>query len=124
MNNIYNFNTFNEKFYSEYKSYFTHNGEKYNLNKLIRLSDKNPIFRVNVNKLKWILKYSNIYRKRVRKANMNIPILVSKIGKKYYILDGAHRLKKALNNDIKYIKVKFVSKEILDICKINKKLNI
>jgi hypothetical protein len=45
---IYNFEIFNEKFYSEYKSYFTHNGEKFNLNKLLRLSDKNSIFKVNV----------------------------------------------------------------------------
>ena len=120
MNNIYNFTIFNERFYTEYKSYFTHNNQLYNLNKLIRLSNDNTIYKVNVNKLKWILKYSNIYRKRVLSANINFPILVTKIGKKYYILDGAHRLKKALNNDIKYIKVKFISKEILDMCKINK----
>ena len=120
MINLYTFNTFNEKIYSEYNSYFTHNGQSYNLNKLIRLSDKNQIYKLNVNKLKWILKYSNVYRTRVKKANIKVPILVTKIGTKYYILDGAHRLKRALNNNIKFIRIKLISKKMLDTCKLRK----
>ena len=112
---------FNEDFYSEYESYFEHNGELYDLNKLIKYSNKNKVYEVNVTKLKWILKYTVVDKERVIKSDINIPILVTKIDKKYYIVDGVHRLKKALENNIEHIKAKFISQKILSMCKINKK---
>lgn len=111
---------YNENFYSEYESYFEHNGELYDLNKLIEYSNKNKIYKIRIDKLKWILNYTNIDKERVIKADINIPILVTKINKIYYIIDGVHRLKHSMNLNKKVINAKFISEKVLNRYKIHK----
>jgi hypothetical protein len=61
-----------------------------------------------VKDLKWILKWTNVKSSRVKKADKNVPILIGKMGKKWVVYDGAHRLTRAVNDGdetIKAIKV-------------------
>lgn len=60
--------------------------------------------------IKNLKRYKDDYR-RVLKANMNYPIIITR---EYKLCDGAHRLVKAYCNNIPKVKVKFVTKSQLD----------
>lgn len=105
--------------YQEKKdSTFTHDNIEYSLNKLERLVDKSKPIDIEVSKLKWILKYTKIFKFRVEKANIKYPILITKYGKRWVVLDGAHRLQKAINENIKLLPAIKVTQEILSKAKL------
>jgi hypothetical protein len=103
------------KSYSEDGS-FTHDGVEYNLH--IALSSACDIPSVKVDDIKWIMEYDKPQNmKRVKNADITTPILVafSKNGK-LTVVDGLHRLAKAILNDVDELPARMV--KILD--KINK----
>jgi len=71
---------------------------------------KIPVKDVDLNKVKEILidqDYTGKQKDRVKKANLNYPIIVIvKDGKYKSILDGNHRIFKAVEQDLKTIKVR------------------
>lgn len=107
------------KTYQEHSSTFTHQDKEYDLNKMFRLTKRRKISKMNVSKLKWILKYSKIYKYRVAEADTNVPILIGKMGKKWVVYDGAHRLTKAIKQGDETIKVIKVPAYILKKCLIS-----
>lgn len=88
---------------------FTHDGAEYNLNKLFKLVDADPIAYFKVADLAWILKED----KRTDDADLKTPILVTVWKHKWVVLDGAHRLQKALDQKVEQLPGKIVSHDML-----------
>lgn len=92
---------------------FTHHGVDYNINKVFELSDDIEVTNVDVEKLSWILKYDTVDPVRLKNADYSYPLLVVIENRKYYAVDGLHRLTKAVNDKIKTVPCKIITKEIL-----------
>lgn len=100
--------------YQEQKgSSFTHDGVKYDLNKLLKRVDNKEVTDYDVSELKWVLKDTKVKAERVTKADLSKPILVTKWHKKLVAVDGAHRLTKAVQQKVKQLPGKYVTKEDL-----------
>lgn len=65
-----------ELYQEEKGSSFTHNGEEYNLNKLLKIIDKFKPRKFKVSDFDWILPYSEYEFDRIEKANPKVPIIV------------------------------------------------
>ena len=94
-------NTNQSKYYSEgVTSTVTHNGNEYKLDTLFRITASRSVISIPVSKLKWVMEYTKTYASRVDAADLKIPILVYE-DKRYglTVLDGAHRLAKAIKNN-------------------------
>lgn len=102
----------------EDSSTFIHNNIEYDLNKLLLISNNVPIEKIQTNELSWILKYTTIDKKRVRKSNTSFPLLITfdEVENKWVVLDGAHRLTKAISEDIKSLAVKKIPEKMLEEC--------
>ena len=109
-----------ELYQEEFGSNFEHNGKKYDLNKLLKLSEHLQTEQISVNKLIWIFKWDNPNDepKRVKNADLNAPILVTLLKKQLVVLDGLHRLEKAVENNKKTILSIYIKQDILDKCEI------
>jgi hypothetical protein len=112
---------------------FTHNGKKYNLNALLRLTHLRNITFLKINKLVWILKHtqyindksevictscrkgpSHWHEERVSDADITKPILVINDNSRWVIVDGVHRLEKAIKENVAELPVIVVTDEDLD----------
>ena len=78
-----------------------HDGKLYQLDTLFKLTKDRKVTLIPIAKLTWVLKYSTIDERRVKTADLNAPLLVYH-DKKYglTVIDGVHRLTKALRNHI------------------------
>ena len=112
-------NKHTEIYQEEQDSTFTHFGKKYNLNSLLQISKHKPIISVKVVSLKWILNHTHIDLARVNNADLSKPILicVNELGD--IVIDGAHRLAKAVENGIESIPAKYVNEKEISTCIIN-----
>jgi hypothetical protein len=79
----------------------THNGKEYQLDVLFKLAHDRPPVDVPIDKLKWVLPYADIDFDRLMKADVSVPVLVYN-DRKYglTVIDGAHRLSKAVMRDL------------------------
>lgn len=91
-------------------------GHEYQLNKLFELTQSRHPVLLPTNDLKWILKYTQVDKKRVEKADISAPLLVYKSDKenKFVTLDGAHRLTKAVQDGLEEVPVLVLSKSDLE----------
>lgn len=109
--------------YSEgHESTFSHAGSKYSVDKAISQVAKQPIVDVLVKDLKWVFdeEESNTTTDpdRVQKADLQHPIILAKWNGKLVPVDGAHRLKKAINEGKTHIKAKMITPEQLEAAKL------
>lgn len=102
----------------EDSSTFIHNNMEYDLNKLLLISNNIPIEKIQTSELSWILKHTNVDKKRVRKSDTSFPLLITfdKAENKWVVLDGAHRLTKVVSENKKYLPVKKVPEKMLEEC--------
>jgi hypothetical protein len=82
-------------------------------------ADNLPIIQFNVNELAWILEWDTPDPIRIRSADLSAPILVTTWQEKFVVLDGLHRLAKAVYQSEKYIYGKYIPNEVMPIFKIN-----
>lgn len=104
--------------YQEYKSIVTHNSKNYDLNKIFRIVNNKSTKLFLISKLKWILKYTDSNKTRISKSNIKYPIIIVKENNKYFVIDGIHRLQKAINQNEKLILVKRITQKELNSAKI------
>lgn len=113
---------------------FTHNGVKYNLNKALKISHSRPTIKVKTADISWILGYNfvnvdgkmvcyscrkgpdNWHEERINKADLVAPIITTKENDRIIVLDGIHRLDKAMRMGIEELPAKSLSKEDLELC--------
>lgn len=90
-------------------SIVTDNGKNYRVDDLLRVGEKKPTQMLDIKKLVWVLKYIDLDRGRVAKADVSVPLLVLlREDGTYIVLDGAHRLTKAANERLKQVPVKLL----------------
>jgi hypothetical protein len=106
-----------ELYQEEDDSSVTHNGQRYNLNKLLSITENFKTRPFKVDELKWILKYDKPDPKRMEEADTSVPIIVTYSNKKLVVIDGLHRLCKAIEKGLTHIEGKFVYKDVLEKCK-------
>lgn len=96
-----------ETYSEESDSTFQNGNDVYQLNIIFKLSEDIKPIAMKTNDLSWILKYTDVDSKRVKSADISVPILVWKNKGQWVTVDGAHRLKKAMNEhkDIIHVKV-------------------
>ncbi len=92
-------------------STFSSGGKEYSVDLMIERSESIKTKKVAVKSLKWILKYDNPEENRIRKADIKVPILIIKYGKKLLVVDGLHRLAKAIEDGLEYLPAKLLSKK-------------
>lgn len=95
--------------YSEYKSTFTHNDISYDINTIFEISENYPVVDLEIKDLQWILEFTDIYQHRLEKADYTIPILVSILEGQFVVIDGVHRLKRAIDDKLEQIPSKLIS---------------
>lgn len=116
-----------ELYQEESNSTVTHDGDDYSVNKLLKLTKDLPITTIDVDTLKWNLEsdknsqgeemfQSGSDKKRIADADLTAPIMVVKWNKKLVVLDGIHRLSKAVKTKQASIVARMVTDEILDKC--------
>lgn len=100
--------------YQEHRgSTFTHDGHKYDLNKVLKAVEDTDIEKFKVSELKWVLKHTDVDEDRVDAADKSKPILVTKWKGKLVAVDGAHRLTKAVRSGDNEIRGKLVTQKQL-----------
>lgn len=95
----------------------THDGVEYDLNQLLRLTAALPAQLVAIRKLVWVLDYDTPDPLRVANADLNAPVIVMRDrrdGKeRWTVLDGLHRLARAKELNVRYLRARIVEPEIL-----------
>jgi len=97
---------------------FTHDKQKYDINTVFRLVDKNPVSYFKVADIEWILAEDNDAA-RVKSADLNAPLLMTIWKRKWVVLDGVHRLQKAIDMEVEYLPGRIVSQEQLEESKVS-----
>lgn len=108
---------FMELYQEEPGSSFTHDSIEYDLNKLLVLTDQSPVAYFLVSDLAWILAETD--QSRIDSADLSAPILVTEWENKWVVIDGWHRLQKAVSKRVKVLPGKVVSAEQLRSVKKN-----
>jgi len=80
----------------------------------LKETNKDHILEIAVNEIVWVLQYSTADKDRVSNADTNVPILVTLDNGKELVIDGLHRLRKAVNKNLKTLPYRRVSKELFD----------
>lgn len=104
--------------YQEYGSTFSSNGKEYDLNYFFQITATLPILTIDIRKLTWILKYdkdnSAEDQKRTDLSDLSVPILVTSTPEGELVVDGIHRLKKAVKRNIKTLPYRRLTKVVFD----------
>ena len=108
-----------QKYREGNNSMFTHEGRKYNLNTVFSLVENDPIKKIRVGEIAWVLEFDSADPIRVSKADIKSPILISpsKSGLPT-VIDGLHRLQKAIDMGVSYLPFRYVSERDLEISEI------
>lgn len=112
----------------EQSSNFVNNGIKYDLNKIFKLTSRLPVELLDVQNLDWIFENNKecqscankeIHEKRVKFSDLSFPIIVTLYHQKLLVIDGAHRLEKAIQKKDKQIQGVVIKSDDLSNCRIN-----
>lgn len=109
---------------------FTHDDATYDLNALLRVTDDSEIHDIPLDELEWVFDYDNPGAEydRVESADLNAPIIVTwwrdddDGDHKLVVLDGLHRIAKASENGLEYVKGIYVDAPELERCRLNEGL--
>lgn len=117
--NIFLAELFKDVPYSEYQSTFIHNGNEYSINKLFKITQDAKINKTKIDLLSWIVEFDTTDdTNRNNHIDLSIPIIITISNNKYVVLDGVHRLKKAINDNNDYILTKYIDEDLLKECMI------
>jgi hypothetical protein len=101
-------------------SNFTHEDHQYDLNGLLSATVGEPEIQIPVSKLKWIMKWDPMTKEdepRIDNADLSAPLLIIKdklADNQWVVLDGIHRLAKALKLGVATLPAIVVTQEQLD----------
>lgn len=97
---------------------FTHDGVKYLLNPLFKFTESLPVITIPTSRLSWIIDPEQI--EEFKYADTSIPILVVPWKNKLVVIDGFHRLLKAVDENIPYLPAKMVPLHLLHYLRVDK----
>ena len=100
-------------------STFTHDKQKYSVDKAIATVATKRTIQLAVKDLVWIFKYVEPSPERTRIADPSVPVLVTKWRGKLVVVDGLHRLQKAQEQGLETIPAKLLSAKDLQKAKLS-----
>ena len=93
---------------------FTHDGVEYWLNPVLALSDRFEVMQIPVEELSWILEYLDDDDVRDDKdIDVTAPVLIAKYNDTFAVIDGIHRLEKAVRLGLNTIPAKYIDNRLL-----------
>lgn len=99
---------------------FESNGVRYDLNQIFRAVAALPILTIKVNRLKWVIDpHSPIDQARVDRADLAAPLLVTTFNGRHLVVDGFHRVVKAVQRDVPTLPYRRVSPQVLEDARID-----
>jgi hypothetical protein len=103
---------------------FTHNGETFSLDCVLERVEKRAVGYYAVSKLSWLLEempvgyfVDPVERSRIERADTNVPVIVTDYGNLLVVIDGVHRLKKAVDLKMTLLPGRYISSEQLQECR-------
>ncbi|QVW56153.1 hypothetical protein pEaSNUABM6_00009 [Erwinia phage pEa_SNUABM_6] len=78
------------------ESTVTHRSHEYSVDALLDIAERHSLVQIPVSRIEWILNETTLEDERVKSADTDYPIIVLHEGSLYIVLDGAHRLAKAV----------------------------
>lgn len=100
--------------YYEKNGTVTHNSKLYDINKILQIVENKSSKLFPISRLKWILNHTKVWKNRIQKADLKYPIIITKENGKYIVIDGVHRLTKAISLHNKEILAKYISKREIE----------
>lgn len=98
---------------------FESNGVRYDLNQIFRAVAALPILTIKVNRLKWVIDpHSPIDQARVDRADLAAPLLVTTLNGRHLVVDGFHRVVKAVQKGVPALPYRRVSPQVLEDARI------
>lgn len=94
------------KQYTEEGSTFTHDGVTYDLNYFLKKASSLPVKQLEIKELEWLLSDAEEDQARVEKADISVPLLVTRWEGKWVTIDGWHRFLKAHAEGVKKLPIK------------------
>lgn len=109
-----------EVYQEEELSSFTHDGARYDLNKVLRFVHDIPVVDQPIGAFTWVLRHCKPDPARVAKADISKAILIAWSDKhrKFAPVDGLHRLQRAVNERKRAIPAVIVPQYILEQCRL------
>jgi hypothetical protein len=100
-------------------SLFVEDGVAYRLDPLLRLTATRAPTKVLVRRLVWILEFEDLDPARVARANMSVPLIVTRTDDaRLVVVDGVHRLQKAVGQGATSSMCKFVTRAELEAARV------
>jgi hypothetical protein len=115
-NRLIEFSSANESYFQP-NSTSTSNGVTYSITTLIEAAKSLPIVQFKVSDLAWNIEemsFTEKDEKRIANADLTAPVLVSASPDGELVLDGLHRLVKAVREKVKTLPGHFISKKLLE----------
>lgn len=95
----------------------THDGHLYQLDKIFKMTHRSEVIEVDIDKLAWIvekhLSKDPDFMRRIHAADPDVPIILTPWDGKWMVIDGFHRLAKAIFLGMKKIKAKVIREKDL-----------
>ena len=99
----------------------THDGVEYDFDKVLAIAETKPTKQCAVSKLAWVLAYDKSNTTRLKNADISVPIVITKSNNgKLTVIDGLHRLAKAVKNKIETLPVKCITNDELQSAHLKK----
>lgn len=101
---------------------FTSDGKEYWLNPLLSVTRNFPIIDMPVSELEWIIEYHKEDGRDFKGEDIDLssPILIAKYEDKFAVIDGIHRLLKAVYLGRKTIPARYVDNRLLSYMEVDK----
>lgn len=95
-----------ETYQEEPEGTFTHDGEEYDLNAVLKAVEHQETIEIDIDQLDWVLDYDTPDEDRLEAADTDAPIVVAI---RMTVVDGLHRLAKAKKEGKLTLKTKLIS---------------
>lgn len=108
-----------QNYQEEPTSTVTHDGAEYSVNRILELSRSLPATEFPIDYLKWMMgtKPTKSDKKRIDGVDLAFPIIVTPWNNQYVIIDGWHRVAKALEAGLTHIPARIIFSDILALSK-------
>ncbi len=96
------------------ESVFASGGRRYRLDDILAQVETDPVRRFEVTALSWILETVYPDEGRVEAADVTVPILVTEEAGRWLVVDGLHRLARAVGLGLETLPGRYVAPEVLE----------
>ena len=106
--------------YQEEGSTFQDGDRIYDLNKIWKAVNHRPILYIAVDQLDWVVQPKDTPdQERVDRSDLTAPLLITRSNGRMLVVDGYHRLVKALKNQVLALPYRFVPSSVMRSALVN-----